>query len=101
MTSQQKGFVNELWFETLRIMMEQYTQATEKDAEQTFSTAEIINSIEQHHGIPQGLVGKKIFQLMAPDDFVKAMHRLGFNETSAGGLELHWLVKKKAAPQEG
>jgi hypothetical protein len=91
-----KPFHEQEWYDTLRTILEPYMPATgEQDAEERFSSAELISSIEQHHGVPQGLVGKDIRELFEKGDFVTAMHRLGFRETNAGGVQLQWLMKKK------
>ena len=61
----------------------------------TFSSAEIIQAIESHHGIPQGPVGKEIFTWVFAEDFVRAMRYLGYKEKNTGGNQLEWLMKKK------
>lgn len=68
------------WYETLRIFMEPYMPAASAEsAELQFTSTQIINQIESHHGIPMGIVGKDIVVLVSPDDFVRAMIYLGFH----------------------
>ncbi len=84
------------WFETLRTVLEPYQPAENvAEADQHFSSSEIIQSIERHHGVPQGPAGKDIALWVAPADFVRAMKHLGFQEQNTGGLQLQWLMKKK------
>jgi len=85
------------WYHTLRILLEPYQPADkEADADHHMTSVEIIQAIEQHHGVPQGIVGKKIYEWVLPEDFVRAMRYLGYREVNAGGLQLHWLLKKKS-----
>lgn len=84
------------WYETLRLILEPYKPpGADGEFDQQFSSAEIISSIEQHHGVPQGPVGKEINILVHWNDFVAVMHRLGYREVNAGGVQLAWLMKKK------
>lgn len=84
------------WYETLRHILEPYEPAkNETQADKHFTSAEIISSIEQHHGVPQGVIGKEIHQLVLPGDFVRAMRYLGYQEANAGGISLLWILKKK------
>lgn len=83
------------WYESLRIFLEPYRAASSPaEADKTFSSAEIIKAIEQHHGIPQGVVGKTIYEWILPDDFVRAMRYLGYQEKNTGADQLEWLMKK-------
>ena len=84
------------YYNTLREALLPYQPAKDKsDATEFFSSAEIIASIEQHHGVPQGPVGKEIERWIMPGDFVRAMEQLGFRAINTGGLQLTWLMKKK------
>lgn len=84
------------WYETLLVILEPYQPATsEADADERFSSTEIIQSIEQHHGVPQGPIGKEIHIMVSWEDFVAVMRRLGYRETNSGGVQLQWLLKKK------
>lgn len=84
------------WYNTLRAILEPYQPAKDlKDSDQTFSSAEIIASIEQHHGIPQGLVKGDTVKFVFTDDFVRAMNYCGYNEVNAGGVGLQWIMKRK------
>lgn len=84
------------FYQTLRTVLEPYQPAiSEADADHYFTSAEIIQAIEQHHGVPQGPVGKEIHTWVQPDDFVRCMRYLGYHEANAGGMQLHWLLKKK------
>jgi hypothetical protein len=86
------------YYETLRIILEPYRPCnTETDSDVQFSSSEIITQIEQHHGVPQGIVGKEIHQWVLPEDFVRAMRYLGFKEVNSGGLQLQWIMKYKKA----
>ena len=47
------------YYETLRAILEPYQPADDEgSADKTFTSAEIIRSIEEHHGVPQGPVAK-------------------------------------------
>lgn len=84
------------WYNTIRSILEPYTAAA--DAQQSteqFSSAELIAAIEQHHGVPQGPQQGMAQQWVSPDDFVRAMHYLGYREANYGGAQLLWLMKKK------
>jgi hypothetical protein len=84
------------WYETLRIMLEPYEPLkANEEADKTFTSAEIISFIEQHHGVPQGPIGKEIREFVYADDFVRAMRYLGFYEVNAGDLQLHWVMRRK------
>lgn len=84
------------WYETLRKVLEPYKPvANSKDADVFFTSSEIISSIEQHHGVPQGIVGANIKEFVFADDFVRAMRYCGFTEVNAGGVGLQWIMKKK------
>ncbi len=84
------------WYESLRIVLEPYqTVKSDADADKFFTSAEIISSIEQHHGVPQGVVGGHVSSWIMPEDFVRAMRYLGYYEKNAGGVQLQWLMKKK------
>jgi len=90
------NFQDLAWYETLRIILENYQPATsDADADERFSSTEIIKSIEEHHGVPQGVVGKEIHILVSWEEFVAVMRRLGYREVNTGGVQLHWLLKKK------
>lgn len=84
------------WYETLRTILEPYKPAhNEADADKYFTSREIISSIEQHHGVPQGPIGKEIQTLVYTTDFVRAMKYLGYQSANAGGVKIHWLLKRK------
>lgn len=84
------------YYETLRIVLEPYRPARgEQDATDHFTSAEIISQIEQHHGVPQGVVGKSVTTWVRPDDFVRAMRHLGFREVNGGGMQLYWVMTRK------
>jgi hypothetical protein len=85
------------YYETLRAILEPYTPVDEeRHADKTFSSTEIINAIEEHHGVPQGPAHKgSIVEWVEPDDFVRAMKYCGFKAVNGGGLSLVWLMKKK------
>jgi hypothetical protein len=85
------------YYQTLRAILEPYLPADdEKSSDKTFTSAEIINAIEQHHGVPQGPVAKgDVTQWVEPEDFTRAMTYLGFKAVNVGGLALQWLMKKK------
>ncbi|MGN6477251.1 MAG: hypothetical protein ACTHKV_08495 [Flavipsychrobacter sp.] len=85
------------YYETLRSILEPYRPADDElHADKTFSSSEIIQAIEEHHGVPQGPVAKgDVMEWVSPDDFARAMAYCGFKAVNAGGLQLVWLMKKK------
>jgi hypothetical protein len=85
------------YYQTLRTILEPYMPVDdEKNADKTFTSAEIIKSIEEHHGVPQGPVAKgDVEKYVYPDDFTRAMTYCGFKAVNSGGLGLVWLMKKK------
>lgn len=84
------------WYNSLRTVLEPYRPAKdEKDSDQLFTSAEIISIVEQHHGVPQGPQQGLAESWIKPEDFVRAMEYLGFRSANTGGLQLHWLMKKK------
>lgn len=85
------------YYETLRTVLEPYTAANDDaSADRTFSSAEIIKAIEEHHGVPQGMNGKRgAEKWVMPEDFVRAMKYLGYKAVNMGGLQLEWLMKAK------
>lgn len=95
MSAQQTSVLDLPYYETLCEVLAPYIPASETEATAHFSSSEIISSIERHHGVPQGVVGKEITNWVLPEDFVRAMRYKGFREVNAGGLELHWPMKKK------
>lgn len=83
------------WYETLRVFLEPYQPAYDfSDSTKQFSSREIIQAIESHHGVPQGIVGKETVDWISPEDFVMAMRKLGFREANITGNELEWIMKK-------
>jgi hypothetical protein len=86
------------YYDTLRTILEPYKPADdEKSADKTFTSAEIIKAIEEHHGVPQGPVAKgDVEKYVYPDDFTRAMTYCGFKAANSGGLGLVWLMRKKA-----
>lgn len=83
------------WYESLRIFLEPYKPAASLSvSDKQFSSRSIISAIESHHGVPQGMVGKEIYEWISPDDFVRAMRYLGYREANTFGNELEWLMKK-------
>jgi hypothetical protein len=86
------------WYQSLRTLLEPYDPVKEeRDSDQQFTSAEIISSIEQHHGVPQGPQQGLAKDWILPEDFVRAMEYLGYRAVNAGGLQLQWLMKKKLA----
>ena len=84
------------YYESLRLVLEPYTPAVDvRDAEQFVSSAELIASIEQHHGVVQGTQQGMAENWIRPYDFVRAMRYLGYREKNTGGIQLQWLLKKK------
>lgn len=85
------------YYETLREYLEPYLPASnEETADKLLTSAEIINAIENHHGVPQGPVSKgSVTQWVLPEDFTRAMKKLGFRSVNTGG-QLQWLMKKKS-----
>jgi hypothetical protein len=85
------------YYETLREILEPYRAVNSEDqADKLFTSAEIIRAIEEHHGVPQGPMGKcGIKEWVMPDDFARAMKHLGFRAVNTGGLQLQWLLKRK------
>ncbi len=83
------------WYESLQIFLEPYRPAADAiQADKTFTSNEIIQAIESHHGVPQGIVGKEIYVFCEFDDFVQAMRYLGFKEANTSGSQLEWLMLK-------
>lgn len=85
------------YYETLRTILEPYTAAKdEASADRTFTSAEIIRAIEEHHGVLQGINGKYgAEQWVQPEDFVRSMQYLGYKAVNVGGVQLGWLLKTK------
>lgn len=84
------------YYESLREFLEPYTPADEKTADKYFTSAEIIRAIEEHHGVPQGPVAKgDVEQWVLPEDFTRAMKKLGYRSANTGA-GLQWLMKKKS-----
>lgn len=85
------------YYETLRTVLEPYLPADdEASSDKTFTTTEIIRSIEEHHGVFQGVNGKYgAEKWVEPEDFTRAMQYLGFKAANVGGVQLEWLLKKK------
>jgi hypothetical protein len=87
------------WYETIRVLLEPYSPAfSEKESTIAYTSAELIQAIEEHHGIPQGPVCKTIHIYVQESDFLRAMKYLGFRQTNTGGLQLQWLMKPKPSP---
>lgn len=85
------------YYETLKAILEPYRPADdEATADKTFTSAEIIQAIEVHHGVPQGPVAKgDVTQWVEPEDFTRAMKYCGYKAVNVGGLGLVWVMKRK------
>lgn len=86
------------YYETLRTFLEPYKPAAdEASSSRTFTSSEIIKAIEEHHGVPQGMNGKKgVEKWVQPEDFVRAMTYLGYKAVNVGGAQLEWLLKNNS-----
>jgi hypothetical protein len=83
------------YYESLREFLEPFTPAEKNSADKYFTSAEIIRAIEEHHGVPQGPVAKgDVHQWVLPEDFTRAMKKLGFRSANLGG-QLQWMLKKR------
>ncbi len=96
MSSMDSSFRDLPWFNSLRICLDQYrTIRAGEVADIEFSSPEIIQAVEMHHGVPQAGIPKDAAPFIPPDIFVRAMHYLGFIENSTGDLQLVWRMAKK------
>lgn len=79
--------------DSLRKMLSIYVPTeNEFESDAQYSTQEIIKSIEEHYGVPQGEESPVRFD---PQDVVDFLYELGFTCINPGGMQLIWLFKKK------
>lgn len=79
---------------TLAVLLSPYQPAlNELEADELWSTMQIISSLEKHYGICQG--DPDIAAISGPK-LVDALLALGYKACNSGGTELSWMVKNKS-----
>jgi hypothetical protein len=79
---------------TLSVLLSPYEPAVnELEADELWSTMQIISSLEKHYGICQG--DPDIAAISGPK-LVDALLALGYKVCNSGGTELSWMVKNKS-----
>ncbi len=86
------------WQDDLKQLLAPYQPAQASNASNYFTTAEIVQALEEHYGVPQGIVGKEIVTLIPGSEVVEQMRALGYTAANTGGLHFQWLLKKKDKP---
>jgi hypothetical protein len=84
-----------IFHESLAKLLMPYQPAnTEKEADYTFTTNELIQALEMHYAVPQGDADLAV---ISGTDLVNELYKFGYKAVNTGGLQLEWLMKKKIA----